>query len=68
MPEKTNAQNCCDWAAGRVRGNFQEMDNTETSNVFSYPSPGRLLPWVPLIIYVALISIMSVALYGMSLL
>jgi hypothetical protein len=44
------------------------IDNIETSEQSSHHSPGRLLPWVPLIIYVALILAMSAALYGLTLL
>jgi hypothetical protein len=41
------------------------IDNIETSELSSHRFPGR---WLPLIIYVALISIMSAALYGLTLL
>jgi hypothetical protein len=44
------------------------IDKIEPSEQSSHHSPGRLLPWVPLIIYVALIAIISAALYGMTLL
>jgi len=41
--EKTKDQNWPDWVAGHGRGNFQKIDNIETSDQSSHPSPGTFV-------------------------